>query len=325
MFSLVLVIDLNGKNNIDYRKEVNDHVNDNWDIIKQKFPKARTQSLEAKKLEIKKGFLSQYIIRKNVGLEGIDDVDIDYSADLTSPNGIKIDVKMEGITIAFQEEYIGTGDIYRQAKHNFYPRQLFDPKLATTDLFLVTRLRTGDVFPGSGRSNEKKWKLWVCGWVSKKRVKNEGVLIPRGGITEQGQKFFDYRSHNVEFYQYALNKVDDLSAWFNGITKEDVKQDEKKNPNETLQCTSADGQRIISDLLTKNVITRKQFDDANSFLGLTDKYVPPILHTNHTIRFVKHLITKNVLSPEILNKLISVGITETKPESLPELERFFNE
>ena len=320
---MVLVIDLNGKDNIGYRKEVNDHVEDNWNEIISKFQKARTQSIEDKKLEVKKGFLSQYVIRKNVGLEGIDAEDIDYSADLTSPKGIKIDVKMEGITMDFQEEYIGSGEIYRQAKHNFYPRQLFDPKLATTDLFLVTRLRTGDQFPGSGRSNEKRWKLWICGWVSKKRVKNEGVLIPRGGITEQGQRFFDYRSHNVEFYQYALNKVDDLSEWFNDITKDNVNQDEQKNPDDTLQCTTADGQRIISDLLTKNIITREQFDNANSFLDLDGKYVPPILHSNHTVRFVKHLINKNVLTKEILGKLPDVGIIEIKPENLLELKRFF--
>ena len=320
---LVLVIDLNGKDNIGYRKEVNDHVEDNWDLIMSKFQKSKTQSIESKKLEVKKGFLSQYIVRRNVGLEGIDAEDVDYSADLTSPNGIKIDVKMEGISIDFQEAYIGSGDIYRQAKHNFYPRQLFDPKLSTTDLFLVTRLRTGDTFPGSGRSNEKKWKLWICGWVSKKRVKNEGVLIPRGGITEQGQKFFDYRSHNVEFYQYALNEIKNLKEWFDGITKEQIKQDEDKDPDETQQCTTADGQRIISDLLTKNIITREQFDKVNSFLDLEEKYVPPILHNNHTVRFVKHLISKNILTEDILDKLPGVGIEETKPETLPELERFF--
>ena len=319
---MTLIIDLNGKDNIGYRKEVNDYVEDKWDIL-SKLHKAKAQSAEKSKLGVKKGLLSQYIIRKNVGLEGIDAEDIDYAADLTSPNGIKIDVKMEGITVDFQEEYLGSGKIYRQAKHNFYARQLFDPKLATTDLFLVTRLRTGDVFPGSGRSNEKRWKLWVCGWVSKKRVKNEGVLIPLGGITERGQKFFDYKSHNVEFYQHALNKVNDLSKWFNDITKDDVKQDEQKNPNETLQCTVADGQRIISDLLTKKIITREQFDNANSFLDLDGIYVPSILHSNHTVRFVKHLINKNVLTKEILNKLPDVGIVETKPENLSGLERFF--
>jgi len=322
---LVLVIDLNGPKNIAFRKEVNDHVDNNWNAYYSKFKKAKKQNEEVKKLEVKMGLLSQYIIRKNVGLEGINPNNTDFSADLINPNGLKIDVKMEGITIDFQEEYIGSGQIYRQAKHNFYPRQLFDPNLKTTDLFLVTRLRTGNTFPGSGRSNETQWKLWVCGWVSKKRVINEGVLIPRGGITEQGQRFFDYRSHNVEFYQYALNKVENLSKWFNELERSAIQQDEQKNPNETRQCTTADGQRIISDLLTKNIITREQFDKANSFLGLEKKYVPSILHSNHTVRFVKHLINRNVLDVEILEKLPNVGIIETEPNNLPELERFFND
>ena len=140
---MILKIDLNGSNGIDFRKEVHDHVEDNWDMMESKFKKSRTQTTEAKKLEVKKGFLSQYVVRRHVGLEGIDAGDMDYSSDLTNPNGIKIDVKMEGIKIDFKEEYDGSGGIMRQAKHNFYPRQLFDPNLATTDLFLVTRLRTG--------------------------------------------------------------------------------------------------------------------------------------------------------------------------------------
>ena len=321
---MVLVIDLNGKDNIGFRKEVNEHVENNWSNLRSNFQKSRTQTEEHKKLEVKKGFLSQYIIRKSVGLEGIDADDVDYSSDLTNPNGVKIDVKMEGITIDFQEEYEGSGNVPRQAKHNFFARQLFDPNLKTTDLFLVTRLRTGDKFPGSGRANEKKWKLWVCGWVSKKRVKKEGVLIPRGGITERGQKFFDYRGHNVEFYQYALNKIENLSEWFNSITPEMVQHDEQKNPNDTQQCTNADAQRIISDLLTKNVLTRDEFDKINRFIGLEGKYIPPILHSNHTIRFTKYLVQKQLLEKPILEKLEDVKIIETKPEELEELKRFFD-
>ncbi len=73
-----------------------------------------------------------------------------------------------------------------------------------------------------------------------------------------------------------------------------IQQDEQKNPDETQQCTTADGQRIISDLLTKNIITREQFDNANSFLDLEKKYVSSILHGNHTVRFVRHPKGKNI-------------------------------
>ena len=320
---MVLVIDLNGKNNLKFRKEVNDYVDDNWDNLSKKFNRSRNQSEDSKKLEIKKGYLAQYVIRTQVGLAGIDSPNNDLSADLTNANGIKIDVKNETVKFEFQEHYMGTGDILRQAKHNFFPRQLYDTKLNSTDIFLVTRLRTGDTFPGSGRLNESRWKLWVCGWVSKIRVRNEGILIPRGGITEQGSKFFDYRSNNVEFYQLGLNPITDLYSWFENVTKDDIKNDEEKNPDDTIQCTIADGQRILGDLLVRKIINDEQFSSISNSLGLDGKHVPSILHHNHTIRFVKYLVNKKFLTHDTIDKLHNAGIAETTPQQIKELERFF--
>ena len=321
---MVLKIDLNGSNGIDMRREVHEHVESNWDKVGSSYKKSRGASEESRKMEVKRGYLAQYVIRKRVGLAGIDASDVDYSADLINLHGIKIDVKSEGIKFAFQEAYEGSGGIPRQAKHNFYPRQLFDPNLKSTDLFLVTRIQTGDAFPGSGWRSEKRWNLWVCGWVSKKRVMQEGILIPRGGITEQGQKFFAYRSHNVEFYQYALNPVDDLAGWFNRITKDDVRNDESRHPDDTRQCTTADAQRIIGDLLIKEVIDRDQFEEINRAIDLEGKHVPSILHDNHTVRFVRYLIRQGHLPTTILERLGQVSIEEIQPEDLDELERFFD-
>ncbi len=320
---VVLKIDLNRSNGIDMRREVNDHVEDNWDKLRSSYGMTRGASEETRKMEIKKGYLAQYVIRKCVGLTGIDPDDIDYSADLTSPHGIKIDVKSEGIKFDFQEIYEGTGGVPREAKHNFYPRQLFDHNLESTDLFVVTRIQTGDMFPGSGQRSEKRWNLWICGWVSKKRVIREGILIPRGGITEQGQKFFAYRSHNVEFYQYALNPVNDLAHWFDGITRDDVHHDETKHPDDTRQCTTADAQRIMDDLLAKGVIERGQFEKIGRAINPEGKHVPSILHDNHTVRFVRHLVRQGQLPPAILQRLGQVNIRETRPENLDELKRFF--
>ena len=321
---MVLKIDLNGSKGIDMRRKVSDHVESIWDGISGSYKRFKGSSIEKRKMEVKRGYLAQYVIRKGVGLAGIDADDIDYSADLTNPHGIKIDVKSEGITIGFQEVYGGSGAVPRQAKHNFYPRQLLDPNLKSTDLFLVTRIQTGDSFPGSGRGSEKRWNLWVCGWVSKKRVMQEGVLIPRGGITEQGQKFFAYRSHNVEFYQYALNPVDDLVGWFNRMTKDDVRKDESRHPDDTRQCTSADAQRIMGDLLIKRVIERGEFDNIGRAMGLEGKHVPSILHSNHTVRFVRYLIRQGHLQADVLERLSKVSIEETLPEDLDELKRFFD-
>jgi len=155
-------------------------------------------------------------------------------------------------------------------------------------------------------------------------VIREGVLIPRGGITERGNKFFDYRSHNYEFYQHALNAINgDIKKWFMEINRNNVVHDAAKNPDSTRQCTTADGQRIIGDLLTRKIITRQQYDNINAYLGLQDVHIPPILHTNHTVRFVKHLVTLGHLDDNILSKLAQQGIQETCPNDMPELERFF--
>lgn len=320
---MVIKIDLSGPKNLAYRTRVNEIVDEGWEYYLSKFKKAKNQTVESKKLEVKKGFLAEYVIRDQMGLIGFDPDNSDYSADMINPHGLRIDIKTEGVKFDFKEEYVGSGQIPRQAKHNFHPRQLYDPNLAATDLFLVTRLRTGDRFPGTGRATEKRWSLWVCGWVSKKRVMREGVLIPRGGITEQGSKFFDYRSHNVEFYQFALNKITDLKEWFNTIDGEALREDESRDPDDTQQCTNADAQRIASDLLAKDVITRKQFYDINQYLGLRDKHVPSILDNNLTIRFIRYLVKREVLENNIMEKLPSYGIVETRPEDLDELRRFF--
>lgn len=320
---MVIKIDLNGPGNLECRTRVNKIVEDQWEHYLSKFKKPRNQTVDSKKLEVKKGFLAEYVIREQLGLKPFDPDNSDYSADMVSPHGLKIDIKTEGVKFDFQEEYVGSGQISRQAKHNFYPRQLYDPNLMTTDLFLVTRLRTGDTFPGTGRPTEKRWSLWICGWVSKKRVIKEGVLIPRGGITEQGSKFFDYRSHNVEFYQFALNKIVDLKKWFETIDQKAVREDESRDPDDTQQCTNADAQRISSDLLSKNIITRKQFDAINQYLGLSDSHVPSILDNNLTIRFIRYLIKRGVLESGVVEKLPAYGIVETGPEDLDELRRFF--
>ena len=100
--------------------------------------------------------MAQFVVRRTVGLAGIEDGGADYSADLVNSHGVKIDVKTEATSFDFQEAYEGSGGVMRQTKHNFYPRQLYDPKLAKTDAFLVARIRTGDKFPGGGLPTEKQ-------------------------------------------------------------------------------------------------------------------------------------------------------------------------
>ena len=58
-------------------------------------------------------------------------------------------------------------------------------------------------------------------------------------------------------------------------------------------------------------------------LGLNDKFVPPILHDNHTIRYVKHLIHQNELPESILEDMKQAGIKEIKPQDLEEFKKQF--
>ncbi len=123
---MVIKIDLSGPKNLAYRVRVNEIVEEGWDYYLSKFKKSKNQTVESKKLEVKKGFLAEYVIRDQLDMSGFDPDNSDYSADMVNPHGLKIDIKTEGVRFDFQEEYVGSGQIPRQAKHNFHPRQLYD-------------------------------------------------------------------------------------------------------------------------------------------------------------------------------------------------------
>lgn len=81
---MVVVIDLNGRKNHAIRKEVSDYVDARWSDILPRFGKAGKQSEESRKMEVKRGFLAQFVVRRTVGLAGIEDGGDDYSADRKS-------------------------------------------------------------------------------------------------------------------------------------------------------------------------------------------------------------------------------------------------
>ena len=167
--------------------------------------------------------------------------------------------------------------------------------------------------------------LWVCGWISKKRAKNEGVFIPRGGITERGiNQFMGYRAHEVEIYNQTLNGIKDLKEWYNDLTKEDVIKDETNNHGYFMQRTNADAQRILQSLLVRQCVTKEQYDKINESLGLAGTFIPPILHENHTFAYVRHLIREGMLDKSVLEKLQKTGAKETRFEDVEELKRFFD-
>lgn len=118
--------------------------------------------------------------------------------------------------------------------------------------------------------------------------------------------------------------MDDLAGWFNHTTKNDVRIDEAKHPDDTRQCTMADAQRIMGDLLIKGIIKREQFERISETMDMEKRHVPSTLHNNQTVRFVHYLVRQGQLPEGILEMLVQADIRETRPEDLDELKRFFD-
>lgn len=138
------------------------------------------------------GALAEMVIRNKLGMSDINSNEHPVAYDLLLPSKVKVDVKCRGGALPFKEEYSSSDSLPREAKHNFFARQIFDKNL-DTDIYVMTHLETPSKRALPGTRRQRKWILYVCGWVSKKRVAREGVYLPRGSLTEQGRTWFTYR------------------------------------------------------------------------------------------------------------------------------------
>lgn len=116
------------------------------------------------------GVLAEIVIRNKLGMMETKSEDHPISYDLLLPTKVKVDVKCRGGELPFQEFYNGADGTLREAKHNLFARQIYDNRL-DTDIYLMTHLERpkGGLLPGT--KLQKKWRLYVCGWVSKARAK----------------------------------------------------------------------------------------------------------------------------------------------------------
>lgn len=237
------------------------------------------------------GALAEIVIRNKLGMPEIKADDHPLSYDILLKSGVKVDVKCRGGSLPFQENYLSNDDILREAKHNFFARQIYDKKL-DTDIYLMTHLETPKdrVLPGTTR--QRKWILYICGWVSKKRVKREGVYLPRGSLTEQGKTWFTYRGQEIEFYNKNLNGLKRLKDFLD-IERKDVESDKRQKGD--LNLTSVDAVRITYDLIGRRVLSKKHLDFVNKQVGLK-KIVKPILHPNQYLHLLKWLEEKGQVS-----------------------------
>ncbi len=243
------------------------------------------------------GALAEIVIRNQLGMSEINLGSHPISYDILLPTEIKVDVKCRGGTLPFKEEYLSSDGLAREAKHNLFARQVFDQNL-DTDIYLMTHLETPNdrVLPGTKR--QRKWILYVCGWVSKKRVAREGVYLPRGSLTEQGRTWFTYRGQEIEFYNKNLNGLSQLTDLLK-IGKEDLKKDEVHKGD--LNVTSVDAIRIAYDLIGRGILTEKHMDFLKKKTGIT-QVIKPILHANQYFHLLKWLKENNQVTEKEYEK-----------------------
>lgn len=240
------------------------------------------------------GLLAEIVVRHILGLPKIED-DTDRNTnlgyDILLPTGVKVDVKCRGGVRPFTEFYPGSGGLNREAKHNLFARQVFATNL-DTDIYLMTHLRVADKGELPGTSRQRNWCLYICGWVSKKRVRREGVYLERGSLTEQGNTWFTYRGQEIEFYQKNLNQIDNATNILN-LSIDDVANDEGRIGHYNL--TSVDAIRIALDLFARGLLTSANVDYIKSDAGITID-VDPILNNNQYLHLAEWLFTKNQIT-----------------------------
>lgn len=243
------------------------------------------------------GALAEIVIRNRLGMPEINPENHPLGYDLLLPSGIKVDVKCRGGALPFKEEYESDDGIVREAKHNFFARQMHDERL-DADIYVMTHLETPSKRELPGTTRQRKWILYICGWVSKERVSNEGVYLPRGSLTEQGRTWFTYRGQEIELYNRNLNgleKIEDLLS----IEHADVEKDKQHKGD--LNLTSVDAVRIAYDLIGRGVLSEKHLGFIQKETGL-DRIVKPILHSNQYFHLLNWLKEKGAVTDAEIKK-----------------------
>lgn len=247
------------------------------------------------------GALAEIVIRNKLRMPEINPVDHPLGYDILLPSGVKIDVKCRGGALPFQEEYKSDDGIAREAKHNFFARQVYAPTL-DADIYLMTHLETPSKRTLPGTKRQRKWILYVCGWASKERVKQDGVYLPRGSLTEQGRTWFTYRGQEIEFYHHNLNGLNAIEDLLH-ITSDDVVNDIARSGD--LHLTSVDAIRIAFDLVGRGVLTPAHLARVQKEIGLV-KPVKPILHSNQYFHLLKWLVVKGIITEQETERARSV-------------------
>ena len=248
------------------------------------------------------GAVAEFVIRNKLGMSDINPEGHPLGYDILLLSGVKMDVKCRGGEKPFLEEYKGGDSLPRESKHNFFARQLYDGKL-DTDIYLMTHLRRAKpkrgelIFPGTRL--QRSWVLYVCGWISKKRVLREGVYLPPGAISERGREWFAYRAHEVEFYNKNLNGFDRLEDLLK-IEPEDIAVDAKRKGD--LNLTRVDTLRTAYDLAGRGILQKEHLNYIRNEMKLESE-VSSFLHVNQSLHVLKWLHEKGVITDQQYAKM----------------------
>lgn len=247
------------------------------------------------------GALAEIVVRRNIGMPEINPEDHPLGYDVLLPSGVKVDVKCRSGTKPFKETYESNDGIVREAKHNFFARQVYDPTL-DADIYLMAHLRTPAKRTLPGTNRQRSWVLFICGWASKERVKRDGVYLPRGSLTEQGNTWFPYRGQEIEFYHRNLIELKDIKNLL-CITRDDVASDISR-PGD-LHLTSADAIRIAYDLVGRGILTPAHLIRIQEIISLA-KSPKPILHSNQYFHLLKWLAWKGIITEQEIERARAV-------------------
>jgi len=242
------------------------------------------------------GALAEIAVRNRLGMPEVNPDDHPLAYDLLLPSGVKVDVKCRGGEQPLQEEYEGGDGIVREAKHNLFARQVYDESL-DTDIYLMTHLETPKDSTLPGTSRQKKWVLYICGWVSKYRVLKEGVYLPRGSLSERGRSWLQYRGQEIEFYNKNLNGLNQISEILK-IDEADIEKDKRHRGD--LNLTTVDSIRIIYDLIGRGILEKKHLDFIQKETSL-NKAVQPMLHPNQYFHLLRYLKEKGQITDQQIN------------------------
>ena len=292
-----IIVPLAGASGFQLRQKAAAHVKDNQNQTGAERGNVNQQGY---------GALAEIIIRSNLGMPEINPEGNPIGYDVLLESGVKVDVKCRGGKMPFLEKYASDDGIDREAKHNFFARQLYDEKL-DADIYLLTHLQAAGKGELPGTSRQRNWNLYVCGWVSKKRVLREGVYLPRHSLTEQGNTWFTYRGHEIEFYHRNLNELKSIKD-LHQITANDVDADEKRIGD--LNLTLVDAIRIAYDLVGRGILGPDHLKFIQKETGIIEKIPKPILNANQYFHLLKWLFEKG----EISEKEIAVAKTILKEE-----------